>query len=261
MEQLYVHSASLLNAVIGASWLSMLRLVLIGALLPVEPELDEPRPTSTTISALPVALVLSATVAEQYQGALERLAGRRAQLATLPQTDRVAAAREVLLAVFDEALFPAWEGTPWDFYGTSETPREGKIACGYYVTTLLRDAGFHLERVKLAQLASEHLVKTLAAEGEILRLRGASPAEVVKQVRQRYGPGLYVVGMDFHVGLLRLTADGAKLCHAAFLGAARTTCENAEDSPGLASGSHVVGPVLSDARVADWLAGREIPLR
>lgn len=239
----------------------MPRLLLIGALLPTEPGLDAPRPTSEMIAALPIALVLTASVAEQYQGAVAQLARRRVELATSPKNDRVAKAREALLTTFDEALFPAWEGTPWDFYGTTETPREGKIACGYFVTTLLRDAGFRIERVKLAQVASEHMVKTFAADAEIQRFRNVPPAEVVKQVRARHGPGLYVVGMDFHTGLLRLTEDGAQLCHAAYLGPAQATCEKAETSPGFMSAYHVVGPVLSDARVTDWLQQREVPRR
>ena len=45
-----------------------------------------------------------------------------------------------VLSIFNE-IFPAWYGTGWDFYGTTETPKQGKIACGYFVTTVLRDAG------------------------------------------------------------------------------------------------------------------------
>jgi hypothetical protein len=46
---------------------------------------------------------------------------------------------------------------------TSETPGRGEIACGYFVSTVLRDAGFGVERVRLAQQASERIVRTLSA--------------------------------------------------------------------------------------------------
>jgi hypothetical protein len=204
--------------------------------------------------ALPLLLVLSAP----YPQSIAKLAETRGALAASPSKARVAKARAALLEAFDRDFFPAWEGTPWDFYGTSETPREGKIACGYYVSTLLRDAGFKVERVKLAQQASEKIVKTFAAPSEIQRFRNVDPAEVVKQVRARHGPGLYIVGLDYHAGLLRLTADAAFFCHAAVLGDAKATCEKAETSPGMVSSYHVIGPALSDARIADWLAQREV---
>ncbi len=206
-----------------------------------------------------LALVLAASV--DYPAALSKLEKRRAQLAAERGDARLAKARSALLAAFDESLFPAWEGTPWDFYGTSETPGEGKIACGYYVSTLLRDAGFKLERVKLAQQASERIVKTFAAEADIQRFRGATQADVVEQVRARHGPGLYIVGLDYHVGLLRLTAGEALFCHSAVLAPAHATCEKADASAGMASSYHVVGPALSDARVGDWLSGREVQLK
>ena len=38
-------------------------------------------------------------------------------------------------------IAPAWIGTKWDFNGITEVPQQGKIACGYFVTTVLRDAG------------------------------------------------------------------------------------------------------------------------
>ena len=36
-----------------------------------------------------------------------------------------------LTAIHDE-----WMGTPWDFSGTSQVPRKGSIACGYFVSTV-----------------------------------------------------------------------------------------------------------------------------
>ncbi|MBL8954859.1 MAG: hypothetical protein JNK82_29040 [Myxococcaceae bacterium] len=206
-----------------------------------------------------LSLLLAAAV--DYPAALSKLEQTRVQLAAQSGPERLTKARAALLATFDASLFPAWEGTPWNFYGTSETPREGQIACGYYVSTLLRDAGFKIERVKLAQQASERIVKTFARDGEIQRFRHASQADVVKAVRERHGPGLYIVGLDYHVGLLRLTADDARFCHSAVLAPAHATCEKAEDSAGMASTYHVVGPALGDDRISDWLAAREVPLR
>ena len=47
-----------------------------------------------------------------------------------------------------ETIIPDWIGTKWDFNGISEKPQQGNIACGYFVTTVLRDAGLNLARSK-----------------------------------------------------------------------------------------------------------------
>jgi hypothetical protein len=207
-----------------------------------------------------VALALgSSPVADRYFEAARQLQARRETLARAPEAKALPAARQALLTAFDAELAPAWEGTPWEFYGTSQTPGQGAIACGYYVSTILRDAGFRLERVRLAQQASEHIVKTFAAEQEIQRFRDADLAALVAAVRHKHGEGLFIVGMDYHVGLLRLTKGQARLCHSAVLAPRHAVCEDAVTSPGMVSRYHVVGPALSDARVRDWLAGRALP--
>ena len=48
-------------------------------------------------------------------------------------------------------LIPHWYGTLCDFNGYTSKPGEGVIACGYFVSTLLRDAGFNLNRYDLAK--------------------------------------------------------------------------------------------------------------
>ena len=47
----------------------------------------------------------------------------------------------------EKEIFPHWYDTKYDFYGQTETPGKGKIACGYFVSTVLRDIGVPIERV------------------------------------------------------------------------------------------------------------------
>lgn len=171
----------------------------------------------------------------------------------------LAAARTELITAFDTQLFPAWAGTPWDFYGTSEVPREGKIACGYYVSTLLRDAGFKIERVKLAQQASEWIVRTLAEDDETLRFRNADLKTLLQQVRTKLGEGLFVVGMDFHVAYLRIDSKGEQLCHSAVLEPVAAVCEDAATSAGFVSGYHVIGKLFAEPQLKGWLVGQNFP--
>lgn len=158
-------------------------------------------------------------------------------------------ARQTLLGVFDTQLFPAWIGTPWDYNGTSQEPGAGAIACGYLVTTLLRDAGVRLERARLAQQVSETIVKTLCLKEDIARYRRGDVTAVVRATREK-GDGLYVVGLDHHVGFLRVSAANVRFWHTTF---ERVADENAEVAPGFVSNYHVVGKLF--VKMDRWLSG------
>jgi len=78
-------------------------------------------------------------------------------------------------------------------------------------------------------------------------------------VRARFGDGLFVVGLDYHVGFLRLAGERAAFCHSSVLEPAVVTCEDPLTAPTFLSELYVVGDALKDAAIDDWLAGREIP--
>ncbi len=218
-------------------------------------------PASSAVAAGPDA-------ATRYAEALDRLAKDRSELAARyhkakarERPEILSRARERLARALDEELVPAWYGTPWEFYGVSETPGSGTIACGYFVSTVLRDAGLRVERVRMAQQASEYIVRSLAPASRILRLKHRTNAQVIEQVRKQQGDGWYVVGLDYHVGLIRIEGEAARFCHSSYLGTRAVACEAPESAGALVSSLHVVGPVLSDARVVDWLLQRPIATR
>ncbi len=68
-------------------------------------------------------------------------------------------ARVLLEQVLPE-MMRCWLGTPWDFNGTAAKPGGGAIACGYYVATVLMDAGFQVDRYRLAQQPSENILRS-----------------------------------------------------------------------------------------------------
>ena len=78
-------------------------------------------------------------------------------------------------------IFPAWYGTDWAFHGTSTKPGEGAIACGYFVSTCLLHAGFKVERVKLAQQASQKIIETLMAKTDRDILAGGKPMKEIRE--------------------------------------------------------------------------------
>ncbi len=115
-----------------------------------------------------------------------------------------------------EKIFPHWYGTPWDFNGTTEVPGTGTIACGYFVTTTLRDAGIKINRYKVAQQAAEKIVTLISSEQNIKRFRN-SPIEEIKADMKERGNGLYIVGLDFHVGYLLQEGDSTYFIHSNYL--------------------------------------------
>jgi len=192
--------------------------------------------------------------APAYRATLHRFALRRAALAaryqhaTTPagRTACLAEARELWLAALDSTVFPAWEGTPWGFYGQSWEPRQGSIACGYFVTTALHDAGLRLPRTLLAKQAATVIIRNLTTEAHMHRYRGMSQADFVQQMRQ-LGPGLYVLGLDYHVGFLRVREGGAvQMVHSSYTGAGGVVREAADSSASLESAARVVGKISDD---------------
>jgi len=107
-------------------------------------------------------------------------------------------AQEYLLTISDK-FFRSWYSTPWTFHGHSRTPGEGSIACGYFVTTTLQDMGFNIPRIKWAQQASEYVVKKLSSD--IDRFHRKPMKEIVEYIDSK-GEGLYIVGLDQHVGYI-----------------------------------------------------------
>jgi len=169
----------------------------------------------------------------------------------------VARAR-AMRAIVDD-LLPPWSGTPWDLNGTSETPGEGAIACGYLVTTVLRDAGFNVPRARMAQAASETIVRSLAPPSEVARLTRGDRAKVIEHIRAK-GPGLYVVGLDYHVGLVVFEGDRMDFCHSTVLPPGTALCEPAATAAAFSSTLHVVAPLLTDWTIHRWLTGERFPV-
>lgn len=166
-------------------------------------------------------------------------------------------ATQAILASLKQDVLPAWAGTTWDYNGTTQSPGEGAIACGYYVTTVLRDLGFKVERRKLAQQASEWIVRTLSPEASIWRFRKGDRSLVVDGVKEA-GEGLYVVGLDNHVGLLLNDGKEVSFCHSSYLEPAAVTCEDPLSSAAFESNYHVVGKLLERPMIESWLAGSAI---
>jgi hypothetical protein len=118
-------------------------------------------------------------------------------------------------AVLEQAL-PAmmrcWLGTPWDFNGTAKGPGEGKIACGYFVATVLKDAGFQVDRYQLAQQPSGNILHTFLAK-EATTLTVGQDYQVFATDLEKREPGVYIVGLDTHVGFIIVAGQTLNFIH------------------------------------------------
>lgn len=202
--------------------------------------------------------------------ALAEIAARRARYRdalSSAQTDAarrgvVREAARYLEEVLIDVVLPRWDGTPWSFSGTSTTPRTGSIACGYFVSTTLKEAGLRVERARLAQQAAEDIIRTLAPPEAILRFSDVPVEKFTAAVATR-GEGLYVVGLDNHVGFLIARSGKVLFHHSSYVGSTAVVREDAATSSPLAESRYrVIGKLFTvDDLVEAWIQGTPIPTK
>ena len=141
-------------------------------------------------------------------------------LNTTSEAEIIESARN-LLQLTMPALMRCWLGTKWDFNGTETVPGEGKIACGYYVATVLRDSGFNIERIKLAQQASQNILLTFLSKEELSIKSDQKDERYMKSLRS-LDHGIYIIGLDKHVGFIINDKKGLHFLHSG--GGKETSC-------------------------------------
>jgi hypothetical protein len=151
-------------------------------------------------------------------------------------------------------ITPAWLGTKWDFNGITEVPQQGSIACGYFVTTVLRDAGLPIARAKMAQCASEEMVKSLVQPKYIKRFSNVPMTEFINHLKLN-GFGLYIIGLDNHTGFIYNDGIDIWFIHASFVGTGDVQKEKAANSSILKNSKYkIIGMISEDEKALDkWI--------
>ncbi len=143
-----------------------------------------------------------------------------------------------------DSLFVCWYGTAWDFNGIAEEPGKGKIACGYFVTTILRDIGIPVKRYKHAQMASEDMINAICLKNNISRYVNEDIPSLIEKMKVK-GVGLYIVGLDFHTGFILNDGHEVYFVHSNYAGKKVVMSEIAGDSQVLAASTKkVIGKVI-----------------
>lgn len=121
-------------------------------------------------------------------------------------------ARVILERVLPE-MMRCWLGAPWDFNGTAAKPGAGRIACGYFVATVIKDAGFRVDRYQLAQQPSENILRSFL-DKQACSLSVGQPYDAFAADVAQAEPGIYLIGLDTHVAFLVVGGNGFRFIHA-----------------------------------------------
>lgn len=156
---------------------------------------------------------------ERYGRLVSELERWRGELALRYGKARTAAERgaverdaRVLLETTLPEMMRCWLGTPWDFNGTAAKPGGGSIACGYFVATVLMDAGFQVDRYQLAQQPSENILRTFLDKGAC-SLTVGKPYGAFADGLAAAEHGIYLVGLDTHVAFAVVAGGGFRFIH------------------------------------------------
>lgn len=172
-----------------------------------------PSPERILIESKPI------TMSEAYQLTLSDIQKQRKEFAKQYKKAKTEEeANDVLLLagryleeVISNDIVYYWYGTGFDKEGMSSSPGSGRIACSYFVVTMLTEAGLNIDRVKLAQQSALNIVKTLSTPELVTHC--SAPDEVEALLLQK-GAGLYFIGFSYHVGFLYYDGKEMHLIHA-----------------------------------------------
>jgi len=159
--------------------------------------------------------------------------------------NRITDLQKVFISIVCDSIIPYWMGTKWNFNGFTETPQQGTIACGYFVTTVLRDAGVKLNRIALAQCASEQMIQKLVNKKYIHRYSNISQLAFINRLKET-GKGFYIVGLDNHTGFINYAEDGIWFIHSSYVGPGAVAKQNAVNNSILSSSKYRVTGKISD---------------
>lgn len=170
-------------------------------------------------------------------------------------------ARLILELMLPE-MMRCWLGTPYDFNGTAEKPGGGKLACGYFVSTVLRDAGFRVNRFKLAQQPSQNILRTFLPSDSCELSMGEEYDKYADRVEKRE-PGIYLVGLDTHVGFIVNRVDGMHFFHSSAAGKVGVVNENRDQAGALRNSNWRLlgGLTLESDVIRMWLKGEKVSVK
>lgn len=155
-----------------------------------------------------------------------------------------------------DKIIPHWYGTPWSFGGHTAVPNQGEIACGYFISTTLRDMGLKLNRYKLAQQSPIDEAKIISCGSKIYSVTQESPKKALEEIDRITKEGLHFIGFDEgHVGYLLKREGELFLIHSNYFSPGLVCMELLEESRVFERFSkfHLVDISNNDVLIQLWL--------
>jgi len=178
---------------------------------------------------------------------------------SLEQKTIIQTAEKYVLDKLVNNIFPAWYGTKWDFNGTTNLPKQGSIACGYFVTRTIEAVGFNIPTHKWAQEPSSYMITKMSSESEKEFTSGLSLSEFKKRIEKK-GEGLYVVGLDCHVGFLYYQKNEMKLIHSNYYNPPSAVVSEAIDTNNPLRNSNIryLGEICGPEMMKKWILDEKL---
>lgn len=213
-----------------------------------------------------ILILTTFTFSKTYNNILEEMEVERINFqkayqdpSNIQKDSLIAEAKKYITQKLTKEIFPSWYGTPWDFNGTTYIPQIGEIACGYFVTTTLVHAGFNIPRYKWAQLSAENIIKKLTLNKDIKRSSNIS-IDSVKSIIINLGTGLFVVGLDCHVGFIYNDGSNIFFIHSNYykpdIGVMSESIYT--ENPLKHSHYRVLGKLFDDNMITLWILNKKI---
>lgn len=170
------------------------------------------------------------------------------------QKKLLSATKSYIFNTITDKIIPFWLKTEWDFNGTTESPRGGTIACGYFVSTILLHAGINLDKYYLSREASAVMIDKLCEKSSIQTI-WKNDFEKFYTYMASQNDGLFIVGLEKHVGLLQKKGDEILFIHSRKPKNVGVICEKAISSTTLKKSKiYVVGNLLENEEILkNWL--------
>ena len=160
-----------------------------------------------------------------------------------------------------DKIIPHWYGTPWSFGGHTTIPNQGEIACGYFISTTLRDMGIKLNRYTLAQKSPIDEAKMISCGSVINKIVQDTHEKAFEDIDRLTKEGLYFIGFDEgHVGYLLKREGNLFLIHSNYYSPASVCIETLKESKVFKHFTifHLVDISHNDILLQLWLNNRTI---
>lgn len=179
------------------------------------------------------------------------------------QTGLISLARNYISTTLCDSVWSHWYGTSWDFYGTTETPGKGKIACGYFITTTLKHMGYNIDRVTLAQQAASVIITTMCGKGKT-KIIGNNDRNALQDYILKQKDGVFICGLDNHVGFIQKKGKKVYFVHSSGLsGQLKVMKEELLESKAINySNAYYVGDLLAnETNLIKWIKNEKIEMQ